>query len=143
MPSNPSPTPAPPADIAAARARPASDRAVAFRGHAADRSEPNVAHLLRFTVDRHLAVIGTSHWPAQPLRGLPARTFALRGRCDAAGRVELVDDAPERLAGFRRGVYVGRRDPVSGRFAGQYYETNEPGHELYYWGEWTARPQGP
>lgn len=140
---NPSNTPPPPADAALARARPASDGVGAYRGRAADRSEPNVAHQLRFTVDRHLAVIGTSHWPAQPLRGLAARSFALRGHCDAAGHVEFIDDAPERLAGFRRGVYVGRQDPVSGGFAGQYYEASEPSHELFYWGEWTASPQGP
>ncbi len=140
---NPSNTPPPSAAAPVARARPATEGAAAYRGRAADRGEPNVAHQLRFTVDRELAVTGTSHWPAQPTRGLASRTFTLRGRCDAAGHIEFVDDAPERLAGFRRGVYVGRQDPVSGRFAGQYYEKSERSHELFYWGAWTSSPQGP
>lgn len=117
---------------------PPDARTPLYRGSAADRGEPNVAHELCFRVDSALRVTGTSHWPAHPARGLQTRSFALRGRCDATGRIEFVDDAPEHLAGFRRGVYVGRLQPETGRFAGQYYEESEQGRELFYWGAWTA-----
>jgi len=107
-------------------------------GSVAHPGEPCVAHEILITVDHRLDLAGTSHWRANASRGLAARSFALLGSCDASGRVEFFDDTPERLPGYRRGVYVGMLDTTRGCLSGQYYEIDECTHELFYWGDWTA-----
>ena len=103
-----------------------------------DANNPNVAHQLRVVVDQNLVVSGTAQWPANPALGLPARQFSLSGRVQANGKIEFVDNTPELIAGFRRGVYVGNLNPASGRMSGQYYEVNESTNELFYFGDWSA-----
>ena len=111
---------------------------LSFQGSVADANNPNVAHQLRVVVDQNLVVSGTAQWPANPALGLPARQFSLSGRVQANGKIEFVDNTPELIAGFRRGVYVGNLNPASGRMSGQYYEVNEATNELFYFGDWSA-----
>jgi hypothetical protein len=112
-----------------------------FAGRAANPGEPCVAHALRIVIDPHGVLTGHSSWPANPRRGLPARRFALRGRCLANGRFEWVDDTPERFPGFRRGLYTGVLDRLGEGLRGQYYELDELTQALFYWGDWTAARQ--
>ena len=110
----------------------------AFQGAVANTNNANVAHQVRVSVDQNLLVTGTTQWPANPALGLPARQFTLSGRAQANGKVEFVDNTPEQVPGFRRGVYVGNLNSASGKMSGQYYEINEATNELFYFGDWTT-----
>ncbi len=109
-----------------------------YGGSVANPSNPNVAHQIRLSIDPALNVGGSTQWPANPALGLAARSFALRGKADANGRIEVVDNTPETITGFRRGVYIGFLNPASGRITGEYYELNESTQELIYFGDWAA-----
>lgn len=111
-----------------------------FTGSVTHHAGQGEGHRFRFLMDAEGRLFGASRWPADPARELPVRRFALRGRRDADARLEWTDDAPECIAGFRRGLYVGRQDTLSVVLRGQYYERDEASRELYYCGEWTAAP---
>ncbi len=112
----------------------------AFRGAVTGPANGAASHQLQISVDAGLRVTGTSQWPAQQSGNppLPARSFQLSGASDAAGRFEFVDDTPERIPGFRRGVYLGAYNSASGRIVGEYYEFNAATQELFYFGDWSA-----
>jgi V8-like Glu-specific endopeptidase len=110
-----------------------------FAGTVSNNSNPNVTHQIRLGVDQNLKISGTTQWPANPSLGLAARTFTLTGASDVNGRFEAVDNTPEVVPGFRRGVYLGFFNPASGTISGEYYELNESSGELFYFGDWTAR----
>lgn len=119
-----------------------AQRCISFSGRVFNPGEPCAAHHIRLLVDRRrLELTGTSHWRAHDSLGLAARAFVLRGRAGADGRVEFFDDTPERLPGFRRGVYIGCADAQGHRLRGQYYEIDEQARTLFYWGDWTATRQ--
>lgn len=109
-----------------------------FRGTVSNPQNANVQHTLQLTVNANLQITGTSSWPAAPSRNLAARTFTLTGRSDTSGRFEITDDTPERIPGFRRGVYLGLFNSASGAMVGEYYEFNQATNELIYFGDWTA-----
>lgn len=109
-----------------------------FRGTVTNPQNPNVQHTIQLTVNSNLQLSGTSSWPAAPARNLPARTFNLSGRSDTSGRFEILDDTPERIPGFRRGVYLGLFNSASGAMVGEYYEFNQATNQLLYFGDWTA-----
>jgi len=109
-----------------------------FAGTVANPENPNVAHQIRMSVDQNLRVTGTTQWPANPSLNLGARSFVLSGSSDANGRIEVFDNTPEVISGFRRGVYIGFLNPASGRISGEYYELAEATQELFYFGDWSA-----
>ena len=110
----------------------------AFRGTVSNSSNSNVTHQIQLSIAQNLAVTGTTSWPANPSLNLAARTFTLQGTAQADGRLEVRDNTPEVIAGFRRGVYTGVINPANGVFTGQYYELNATTNELFYFGDWTA-----
>jgi Trypsin-like peptidase domain len=110
----------------------------AFTGNVANTDNGNVAHQIQLSVDAAFNITGTSTWPANPSLGFGARSFSLRGKSDASGKLEFTDNTPELVPGFRRGVYIGSLNPASGRITGQYYEVDESTNELFYFGDWTA-----
>ena len=109
-----------------------------FRGTVSNPSNSNVTHQIQLSIAQNLAVTGTTSWPANPSLNLAARTFTLQGTAQADGRLEVRDNTPEVIAGFRRGTYTGIINPANGVFTGQYYELNASTNELFYFGDWTA-----
>ena len=109
-----------------------------FGGSVANPTNANVAHQLQLAVDQNLRITGSSQWPANASLGLAARNFVLSGQSDASGRFEFVDNTPDVIPGFRRGVYLGFFNPGNGRIVGEYYELNEATGELFYFGDWSA-----
>lgn len=109
-----------------------------YAGTVSNPENDNVRHQLELTVDESLQITGISRWPDNPSLGLAAREFSLRGTVDGSGELEFRDDTPERIPGFRRGVYTGNLNPAGGVMRGQYYEIDETTDELFYFGDWTA-----
>lgn len=107
-------------------------------GTVSNPDNPSVAHTLELTIAPDLTVSGTSRWPANPSLGLAARSFELSGSVNPNGQVEITDNTPEVIAGFRRGVYVGTFNPAAARIDGQYFEYDQPNDDLIYFGDWTA-----
>ena len=130
----------PPAELVAAAPNQGVSVAggVTLNGNVSNPDNANVAHGLSMTIAPDLTVTGTSSWPANPTLGLAARSFTLSGTINPNGQVEITDNTPEVIAGFRRGVYVGTFNPAARRIDGQYFEYDQPNDDLIYFGDWTA-----
>lgn len=111
-----------------------------FSGNVSNAENSNVQHEISITLDGDLNITGSSSWPANSALGRDARQFSLRGSTDANGRIEIVDDTPEVIPGFRRGIYTGNLNPASGKASGQYFEINDA-NELFYFGDWVIQSQ--
>ena len=116
----------------------ATGRPFSVTANVVNAGNPLVNHTIQLNIDGNLAITGTSSWPAQPARGLAARTFQLRGTGRPDGSVEIVDNTPDVIPNFRQGVYLGNVNFASGRIIGQYFEFNQPTNELIYFGDWTT-----
>lgn len=100
---------------------------------------PNATHSIQISVDNNLNVVGTSNWPASA--AFPsARQFSLMGSITADGALQMTDNTPEVVPGFRRGLYRGNVNPASGRVLGEYFEVDSDNFQ-YYFSDWTGQLQ--
>lgn len=87
----------------------------------------NAAHTIAITIAQNGQVSGTSTWAN-------TGNFTLTGTIDANGVLSMADDAPERIAGFNRGIYAGQANAETGQITGTYAE----GDANNVFGNWTA-----
>jgi len=101
--------------------------------------QPNATHSIQISVDNNLNVVGTSSWPAND--AFPAaRQFTLSGSITADGLLQMTDNTPEVVPGFRRGLYQGNVNPASGRVLGEYFEVDSDNFR-YYFSDWSGQLQ--
>ena len=100
---------------------------------------PLAMHTLQISIDNSLNVTGTSNWPANT--DFPAgRQFSLSGSITADGALQMTDNTPEVIPGFRRGLYRGNVNPASGRVIGEYFEVDNENFR-YYFSDWAGQLQ--
>ena len=101
--------------------------------------QPGASHTIQISIDGNLNVSGTSNWPANA--DFPAgRQFSLTGTITADGALQMTDNTPEVVPGFRRGLYRGNLNPASGRVIGEYFEVDSDNFR-YYFSDWTGQLQ--
>jgi len=129
-----------PTQVQAANPTPSAGAAGSFNAVVTDAGNFGIDHNISMTIDANFNVTGTSSWPENPALGLGDRQFTLTGSVDQFGRLEVTDNTPEIIPGFRRGLYIGFINPASGGILGEYYEIDD-NNQLLFFGDFQATVQ--
>lgn len=86
----------------------------------------NAQHSLMFELLADGTLQGTSTWPV-------TGEFTLVGSVNEAGLVSIQDDAPERITGFKRGLYTGTVNLDNGTITGTYADSGDPTLPIAPW----------